>query len=85
MEYTTRKLSLSNKPAKPRGALPLTPVGALPYTGCMPPCAKALIDAGVGQVVTSMEDPNSLVSGRGIAMLTQAGIPVEVGLLRDDP
>jgi diaminohydroxyphosphoribosylaminopyrimidine deaminase/5-amino-6-(5-phosphoribosylamino)uracil reductase len=51
----------------------------------MPPYAKALIDAGVGQVVTSMEDPNSLVSGRGIAMLTQAGIPVEVGLLRDDP
>lgn len=43
------------------------------------PCCDALIAAGIGKVVVSIEDPNPLVSGQGIARLRAAGIEVEVG------
>ncbi|WP_346799077.1 bifunctional diaminohydroxyphosphoribosylaminopyrimidine deaminase/5-amino-6-(5-phosphoribosylamino)uracil reductase RibD [Halomonas sp. Bachu 37] len=48
------------------------------------PCAAALIDAGVARVVVAMVDPNPQVAGRGIALLEQAGIAVEVGLLQSE-
>lgn len=51
------------------------------HYGRTPPCAKALIDAGVGRVVAAMRDPNPLVSGEGLAMLQLAGIRTESGLL----
>ena len=48
------------------------------------PCAKALVEAGVARVVVAMEDPNPKVAGKGIAMLREAGIEVEVGLLQEE-
>jgi diaminohydroxyphosphoribosylaminopyrimidine deaminase/5-amino-6-(5-phosphoribosylamino)uracil reductase len=48
------------------------------------PCAVALIEAGVRRVVVAMQDPNPEVSGRGIAMLREADIEVEVGLLEEE-
>ena len=51
------------------------------HHGRTPPCANALIDAGVIRVVAAMTDPNPQVSGRGIQLLTLAGIRAEVGLL----
>ena len=51
------------------------------HFGLTPPCADALIAAGVARVVAAMEDPNPLVAGRGMARLRAAGIITEHGLL----
>ena len=50
------------------------------HYGKTPPCAKLLIDRGVGRVVIGMQDPNEKVAGRGIQMLREAGIEVVVGV-----
>jgi diaminohydroxyphosphoribosylaminopyrimidine deaminase / 5-amino-6-(5-phosphoribosylamino)uracil reductase len=54
------------------------------HQGRMPPCAPALIDAGVSRVVVAVPDPDERVSGAGIALLRAAGIEVDVGLLADE-
>src|ERR1700686_1238606 len=54
------------------------------HQGRTPPCADALIAAGISRVVCSMEDPNPQVAGRGFAKLRAAGINVEVGLLESE-
>lgn len=51
------------------------------HYGRTPPCARTLVERGVGKVVMAMLDPNPLVAGKGAAILRQAGIPVEIGLL----
>lgn len=54
------------------------------HFGKTPPCAHALIRAGIRRVVCSMQDPNPKVSGRGFRLLRRAGIRVEVGLMREE-
>ena len=49
-----------------------------------PSCAQALVDRGVTRVVVAMEDPDERVRGRGIDLLTDAGVDVEVGVLEED-
>ncbi|MFT7372230.1 MAG: diaminohydroxyphosphoribosylaminopyrimidine deaminase [Oleiphilaceae bacterium] len=51
------------------------------HLGKTPPCASALIHAGVTRVVAAMKDPNPEVSGSGFDLLQKAGIQVESGLL----
>lgn len=51
------------------------------HHGKTPPCAQALIDAGVARVIVATKDPDARVSGAGIAMLKAAGIDVNTGLL----
>lgn len=53
------------------------------HHGRSPPCADAIVAAGIARVVSAMEDPNPLVAGRGHARLRQAGIAVETGLMRE--
>lgn len=52
------------------------------HHGQTPPCAEALIEAGVARVVAALVDPDDRVSGRGLAMLDSAGIAVEQGLCK---
>jgi diaminohydroxyphosphoribosylaminopyrimidine deaminase / 5-amino-6-(5-phosphoribosylamino)uracil reductase len=54
------------------------------HVGKTPPCAPAVIEAGVTEVIVGMEDPNPRVSGRGIEALRQAGLKVRVGILEKD-
>jgi diaminohydroxyphosphoribosylaminopyrimidine deaminase/5-amino-6-(5-phosphoribosylamino)uracil reductase len=50
------------------------------HTGKSPPCADAVIAAGITRVVSAIEDPNPEVAGQGHAKLRNAGIEVDVGL-----
>lgn len=54
------------------------------HHGRTPPCAEALIGAGVARVIAAMRDPNPLVAGGGIDMLTLAGIETRVGLMEPE-
>jgi diaminohydroxyphosphoribosylaminopyrimidine deaminase/5-amino-6-(5-phosphoribosylamino)uracil reductase len=53
------------------------------HYGRTPPCAQALIDASIKKVVVACVDPNEQVAGKGIAMLSRAGIDVSIGLLQE--
>jgi len=53
------------------------------HHGKTPPCANALVTAGISRVVGGAEDPDSRVSGKGYAILEAAGIRVDRGVLAD--
>jgi diaminohydroxyphosphoribosylaminopyrimidine deaminase/5-amino-6-(5-phosphoribosylamino)uracil reductase len=54
------------------------------HYGRTPPCAKGLVEAGVAKVVVACPDPNPLVAGKGVQILKDAGINVEVGICEDE-
>ncbi|MBI5862846.1 MAG: bifunctional diaminohydroxyphosphoribosylaminopyrimidine deaminase/5-amino-6-(5-phosphoribosylamino)uracil reductase RibD [Rhodocyclales bacterium] len=54
------------------------------HFGRTPPCAEALIAAGITRVVAAMQDPNPQVAGQGLARLAAAGVPNECGLLEGE-
>jgi len=54
------------------------------HYGRTPPCAEALIKAGISRVVAAMVDPNPDVAGRGLKLLSQAGIETSFGLLEGE-
>ena len=53
------------------------------HQGRTGPCCDALIQAGIGRVVLSLQDPNPQVAGQGAARLRAAGVQVDVGLMAD--
>lgn len=64
-----------------RGATAYVTLEPCAHHGQTPPCAQALIDAGIARVVIAADDPDSRVGGRGIAMLRAAQIIVDTGVL----
>lgn len=62
-----------------RGATAYVTLEPCSHQGKTPPCADALINAGISRVISALEDPDPRVQGRGHARLLGAGIAVEVG------
>lgn len=67
-----------------RGATAYVTLEPCSHHGRTPPCADALVNAGVARVVAAMRDPNPEVAGRGLQRLTQAGIVTESGVLEGE-
>lgn len=67
-----------------RGATVYVTLEPCSHFGRTPPCADALIRAGVARVVAAIADPNPLVAGQGLARLQAAGIATQCGLLEQE-
>ena len=66
-----------------RGATAYVTLEPCSHQGRTGPCCDALVQAGVARVVVSLQDPNPLVSGQGLARLRAAGVQVDAGLGED--
>jgi len=67
-----------------RGATAYVTLEPCAHHGETPPCANALAEAGIARVVAAVEDPDPRVSGKGFAMLWDAGVQVTTGVLEKD-
>jgi diaminohydroxyphosphoribosylaminopyrimidine deaminase / 5-amino-6-(5-phosphoribosylamino)uracil reductase len=76
--------ALSDAKEEAKGSVLYVNLEPCVHLGKTPPCADALIEAGIKKVVVSMLDPNPLVNGKGVQKLRKAGIDVKVGLLEEE-
>lgn len=72
-------MALAQAGAAARGSDVYVTLEPCAHVGQTPPCAQALIEAGVTRVIMALEDPDARVAGRGAAMLRDAGIEVVTG------
>ena len=75
--------ALAEAGARARGANVYVTLEPCSHHGRTPPCAQALVDAGVARVVVATGDPNPAVAGRGLALLEAAGIETVSGVLEE--
>ena len=75
--------ALAQAGERARGATAYVTLEPCSHFGKTPPCADALITAGVSRMVAAMQDPNPQVAGNGLQRLREAGIAVECGLLEE--
>jgi diaminohydroxyphosphoribosylaminopyrimidine deaminase / 5-amino-6-(5-phosphoribosylamino)uracil reductase len=73
-------VALAQAGAAARGATLYVTLEPCSHVGKSPPCADAVIAAGIARVVSALEDPNPEVAGQGHARLRAAGIAVDIGL-----
>ena len=78
----TIALEMAGKKAK--GGTAYVTLEPCAHVGNTPPCATALVKAGLARVVIAATDPDPRVSGRGVKMLLDAAIHVETGLMADE-
>ena len=76
--------ALAEAGVRARGATAYVTLEPCAHQGQTPPCARALVEAGVARVVVGRRDPYPPVRGRGIAILRAAGIDVTEGVLEDE-
>src|SRR5438067_4301125 len=76
--------ALAEAGAAARGATLYVTLEPCCHHGKTPPCTDAVIRAGIGRVVTALEDPFPQVAGQGAAILRVAGVPIEFGLCAND-
>ncbi len=72
-------MALRQAGEKARGSTMYVTLEPCCYFGRTPPCTKAILEAGIGEVHVAMLDPNPMVSGKGIKELEKAGIKTFVG------
>jgi diaminohydroxyphosphoribosylaminopyrimidine deaminase/5-amino-6-(5-phosphoribosylamino)uracil reductase len=77
-------MALRNCQEDPRGATMYVTLEPCTHHGRTPPCAEALIQAGVARVVIAMADPHEIVNGRGIDRLREAGLSVVTGICENE-
>ncbi len=76
-------VALAQAGAEARGATVYVTLEPCSHHGVTPPCADALIAAGISRAVIAMTDPDARVNGRGVGRLMDAGISVDVGIGAD--
>src|SRR5579859_5635771 len=67
-----------------RGATAYVTLEPCAHLGRTPPCAEALVEAGIARCVVAIDDPDPRVAGRGLEKLRAAGIEVSTGLLAEE-
>jgi diaminohydroxyphosphoribosylaminopyrimidine deaminase/5-amino-6-(5-phosphoribosylamino)uracil reductase len=77
-------IALERAGKKARGATLYVNLEPCSHAGRTGPCAEAVIKAKIRRVVSCMQDPNPLVSGKGFELLRAAGVTVEIGALENE-
>jgi diaminohydroxyphosphoribosylaminopyrimidine deaminase/5-amino-6-(5-phosphoribosylamino)uracil reductase len=73
--------AIARSGARAQGATMYVTLEPCSHHGATPPCADAVIAAGIKRVVCAIEDPDPRVAGRGLARLRAAGVKVDRGLM----